>query len=89
MKWTITVSKSVEKFLKANSLTAEQLTEVITDAIYFLQGEDRNVDIKKLKGEWKGFYRIRQGNMRIIAEFDFENSAVFIEVVDWRGNVYK
>ena len=46
------------------------------------------IDIKKMKGEWKGFYRIRKGKWRIIAEFDFDNNSVFIENIDWRGNIY-
>lgn len=50
---------------------------------------ETSVDIKKLKGKWKGFYRVRSGRMRIIAEFNFENSIVFIEEIDWRGNAYK
>lgn len=89
MTWEIVISRSAEKFLKTNSLTAEQLDTIIADAVGFLRGETRAVDIKKLKGAWEGFYRIRKGKIRVIAEFDFENSAVFIEAIDWRGNVYK
>ena len=43
--------------------------------------EDRNF-------QKSGFYRIRRGKIRIIAEFRFEDSVVFIEVIDWRGNIY-
>ena len=62
---------------------------MIVQAIKFFQGIDTNIDIKKLKGQWKGFYRIRKGKIRIIAGFNFEYKAVFIERIDHRGNVYK
>jgi mRNA interferase RelE/StbE len=54
-----------------------------------LKGEDINVDIKKLKGKWEGFYRIRFGRLRIIVEFQFQDNRVYIERIDWRGNIYK
>jgi len=89
MSWKIETSKDAEKFLEKNELTIEEIKELVIKTIRYLQGEDTNVDIKKLKGKWKGFYRVRIGRIRIIAEFDFENSVVFIEEIDWRGNAYK
>lgn len=89
MSWRINTSKSSEKFLAKNKFTIDEVKELIGKTIRYFRGEDINVDLKKLKGEWKGFYRIRSGRIRIIAEFNFENSAVFIEEIDWRGNVYK
>lgn len=89
MSWRIDTSKSVEKFLAKNKLTIDEVYELVGKAIRYFQGGSINIDIKKLKGEWKGFYRIRSGRMRLIVEFDFENSVVFIEEMDWRGNVYK
>lgn len=88
MSWRIDTSKDVEKFLAKNKLTIESLTELLGRATRYFQGEDINVDIKKLKGKWTGFYRIRSGRIRIIAEFNFENPVIFIAAVDWRGNVY-
>jgi len=49
--------------------------------------KDINVDVKKLKGSWTGYYRIKKGKIRII--FDYKNKAVFIEKIDFRGDVYK
>lgn len=89
MKWGIEASRNAEKFLQKNQLTKTEAFELIKKAICYFQGEDINVDIKKLTGKWAGFYRIRRGKIRIIAEFNFENSFIFIEEIDWRGNVYK
>ena len=89
MSWRVDLSRDAEKFLGKNKLTVSEVREIVVKAIRYFQGEDININIKKLKGEWRGFYRVRTGRIRIIAEFDFENSVVFIEEIDWRGNAYK
>ncbi len=89
MTWRIDLSKNAEKFLIKNELTIDEVRKLVGKAIRYFQGEDININIKKLKGDWAGFYRIRTGRIRIIAEFNFENSVVFIEEIDWRGNAYK
>lgn len=48
-----------------------------------------NIDIRKLKGEWSGYYRIRKGKLRIIFTIEKENKIIFIERIDYRGEVYK
>lgn len=45
--------------------------------------------MKKLKGSWAGYYRIRKGKIRIIFDVDYKNKAVFIEKIDFRGDVYE
>jgi len=89
MRWRIEVSNNAEKFLLKNTLSKEKVFNLIRGAIRYFSGEDINVDIKKLGGKWFGFYRIRKGKVRIIVGFDFANSVVFIEEIDWRGNIYK
>jgi len=89
MNWRIDISKSTETFLDKNQFTREEVDDLIRKAIHYFQGERINIDIKKLKRKWAGFYRIRRGRIRIIAEFDFDSSVVFIEEIDWRGSVYK
>lgn len=89
MNWRIDFSSSSLKFLKQNNLEENFVVDKIKFAIQKFKGENININIKKLKGEWDGFYRIRFGRLRIIAEFQFEQNRVFIEEIDWRGNVYK
>jgi len=87
MEWDISFSKQALSFIKKNHLSEEVLT-LVKLAIGNFQGERVSVDVRKMKGEWKGFYRIRKGKYRIVASFDFDKSSVFVEVVDWRGNIY-
>ena len=66
----------------------DKIRNSITDFIRKISGAKINIDIKKLKGEWLGFYRIRKGKIRIILTMDAETKSIFIDAVDFRGNVY-
>ncbi|MEM9216339.1 MAG: type II toxin-antitoxin system RelE/ParE family toxin [Cyanobacteria bacterium P01_F01_bin.150] len=46
------------------------------------------LDIKKLKGELKGFSRIRVGKIRVIFQIREETDEIFIYDVNFRGNIY-
>jgi mRNA interferase RelE/StbE len=46
-------------------------------------------NIKQLSGELQGSYRLRIGNMRIIYSIDDTAQIVYIEVIGFRGDVYK
>lgn len=90
MIFNLNFSKQAEKFLKTTKdVSKEEIFVIISKAVKKFRGENINIDIKKLRGEWFGFFRIRVGKIRIIAEFDFDNQSVFIEVIDTRGNAYK
>lgn len=89
MTLNLNFSKQAEKFLKIGNISKEEIFELIIKALKKFRGENVNINIKKLRGEWMGFFRIRIGKIRIIAEFDFDNQSVFVEVIDMRGNVYK
>jgi mRNA interferase RelE/StbE len=89
MKWQISFSKNSLRFLRFNHLEEIFVIDKIKIALRKFIGEDINIDIKKLKGKWEEFYRIRDGKLRIIVEFKFEDYYVYIEEIDWRGNMYK
>ena len=89
MSWHIDFSSSSLKFLKQNNLEENFVINEIKFVLRKFKGEDININIKKLSGKWEGFYRIRSGRLRIIAEFQFRTNRVYIEEIDWRGNVYK
>jgi len=43
-------------------------------------------DVKKLKGSM--FYRLRVGNMRVVFEIDHLEKMIFIQTIDYRGDIY-
>ena len=47
------------------------------------------LDIKKMKGNWKGFYRLRVGKNRVIFTVDFNSKEITIFAIGSRGDIYK
>jgi mRNA interferase RelE/StbE len=92
MKIQIDYSKQATKFLLKNQNTvSENLIEAnIVKAIKkILKIEASSIDLKKLKGNLKGFYRIRIGKVRVIFSISAKKLIiVFIRIIDVRGNVY-
>jgi len=88
MRWHIELSRHASTFITVNHISKEHVFSLIADAIRNFQGEIISFDIRKMKGGWEGFYRIRKGKWRAIVEFDFNKHSVFIEDIDWRGNIY-
>ncbi len=54
-----------------------------------MKGGNVNIDLKKLSGEWEGYYRLRKGRLRIIFEIDKTDQVLFVDRIDFRGDVYK
>jgi len=88
MKWEIGFSAQAQKFIKRENLHPEIISE-FTKLLNKMRGESVSIDIKKLKGDWQGFYRIRKGEIRIIFELDFQEHMIIVSRVDYRGNAYR
>jgi len=67
MKWTIHYSKEAKKFIEEHNI-AYEIREELKNFLRKLKGENVNIDIRKLKGNWEGYYRLRKGKLRIIFE---------------------
>ncbi len=89
MTWHVDFSTDSLKFLKKNNLDETFVIDKVKLAVRKFSGEDININIKRLSGKWQGFYRIRSGKVRIIADFKFDSWQAYVEVIDWRGSVYK
>ncbi|WP_022853032.1 type II toxin-antitoxin system RelE family toxin [Thermodesulfatator atlanticus] len=80
--WKFKYRKQAFIFLKENNL----LEKIRDKLIEFLKGE--RVDVKRLKGEWKGFLRLRIGRVRVIFKLDSENKVIEIYKAGFRGKIY-
>jgi mRNA interferase RelE/StbE len=89
MKWKIEISKASQKFIKKNNIHDADIILYLRKAIHRLQGKEEKVDIKKMRGEWKDYFRLRVGKIRIIFKIDFEHRKIFVDRIDFRGDVYK
>lgn len=47
------------------------------------------LDIKKMRGEWEGFYRLRVGKIRVIFTVSLDSVDLEIYTIGARGDVYK
>ena len=45
--------------------------------------------VKPMHGEWKGFYRVRHGDLRVIYTLDKEKDWLVVAHIGPRGDVYK
>jgi mRNA interferase RelE/StbE len=88
MTWRIDYSKDANKFIQKNKLQADVSAE-LKKFLLRLKGVDVNINLKKLAGDWEGYYRLRKGEVRIIFSINKLEKALYVEKVDLRGKVYK
>ena len=89
-EFKVKIRKNSKKFLdRLSSKDRERIISKIRDFRSWLTGENVTVDVKKLKGKWKGFYRIRTGKIRILLKVYPEDRLIEIYDIDYRGDVYK
>jgi len=92
MNVEIRYSKASMKFLQkhVHLLTLDETEQLLIMAIKnIFQHARANVDVKPLRGEWQGYYRVRKGKMRIIfSAQQTETLCVTVHAIDFRGNVY-
>ena len=89
MNFRIVYSKDADKFIEKNPKIKYGIVSEIRKIIQKHNGATVSVNIKNLEGRWKGFSRLRKGKVRIIFRLDLENGYIFIDDIDFRGDVYK
>jgi mRNA interferase RelE/StbE len=87
-KWRIDYSRDAEKFIKTHGIL-EEVGEELKKFLIKIRGGNVNVDLKKLVGDWEGYYRLRKGKLRVIFAMDKNKRILFVERIDFRGDVYK
>lgn len=93
MNIAIDYSRASLKFLKtkAKEIDFTDVEALLVSALkVLLRKEEQTIDIKKLKGHFQGYYRVRKGKIRIIFSFK-QDQQIYVQVhaIDYRGNVYK
>jgi mRNA-degrading endonuclease RelE of RelBE toxin-antitoxin system len=88
MKWRIDYSRDADRFVEKQNIRIE-IREELKKFLMKIKGENVNIDLKKLSGEWEGYYRLRKGKLRIIFEPSKTDKVLFVERIDFRGDVYK
>jgi mRNA interferase RelE/StbE len=93
MNLEIVYSKNADRFLSenANRITESEVDDLIVRAVKkILKIEEAAIDIKALRGEYRGYFRIRKGKIRIVFSLKRNEIPVaFIRAIDFRKDVYK
>jgi len=87
--WKIDITKQADKFIEKENIKEEKILSLIQSFINYSKGLDENVDVKKMKGKWKGYHRIKIGKVRIILKVGFKERQILVDRIDHRGRVYK
>ncbi len=88
MKWRTEYSRDADKFIEKQNIRVE-VTGELKKFLIKMQGGNVNLNLKKLTGDWAGYFRLRKGKLRVIFEINKIEKNLFIEKVDFRGDVYK
>jgi mRNA interferase RelE/StbE len=82
------------KFLeKANLEDSTRIREKLNELLTFIEEQGiipfMELEIKNMRGNWEGFYRLRIGKLRIVFRVDFDSDEIEIYTIGSRGDVYK
>ncbi len=91
---TLKFRKSAIKFLQsADSETTANIREKLNQLVSSVENQSiipfNDLDIKKMKGNWEGYYRLRIGKIRVIFIVDLTSGDIEIYNIGFRGDVYK
>ncbi|MDR4498961.1 MAG: type II toxin-antitoxin system RelE/ParE family toxin [Candidatus Scalindua sp.] len=88
--WRYEFSKeSIKALEKLDLKTANLVKSKIKNLGSWLGNRDNlHADVKKLKGKWEGFYRLRMGKIRVLISFETSKELIKIHDIGFRGNVY-
>jgi len=87
--WKIELSKQADKFTERGDITDDEIFSLMRKFINYSKGLDENIDVKKMKGKWKGYHRIRIDRIRILTKVNFKQRTILIDRIDYRGSVYR
>jgi len=70
-------------------ISDERMMSLLQRFISYCSGKRENVDVKKMRGKWEGYHRVRIGKIRIILKADVEARTIVVDRMDFRGGIYK
>ncbi len=91
MDWKIIFSKSAVRDIDIlEPSDKEKISRILSKLLRFLElGKLPRLDIKKMRGKWRGFLRLRTGDLRIIFRLMKEEKLIFVVRVGKRKKVYR
>ena len=86
--------KNAVKFLaKADPGDIARIQEKLSQLLLLVEAKGiipfTELDIKKMKGDWEGFYRLRIGKVRLLFTIDAASGDIEVHTIGSRGDIYK
>ena len=93
MEWKLRIHRKALKFFEELSEDRKELVrkrlEELLEALEHGVLPYRRLDIRKLRGEWRDFLRMRVGEIRVIFLIDFDAKTVYVYHMHYRSKAYK
>lgn len=86
MSWRVEFSKTGERDFAV--LDRSQRREIIKRLEWLVANFEQATPLP-LHAEWRGFFKLRLGDWRIIYRFDQPKSLITVHVIDHRSKIYK
>ncbi|MCP5103738.1 MAG: type II toxin-antitoxin system RelE/ParE family toxin [bacterium] len=88
--WEIKINKTAKKYLdKMEPRKKENLLQQIRELKNWVENKEQSLlDIKALKGQWQGKFRLRGGGIRTIFEIITLEKQIKILYIGPRGDIY-
>lgn len=84
--WRLEFQKSAEHDLVSLDV---QIRRRIIDKLSWLLDNFDDITPLPLGGSWKGFFKLRVGNWRVVYSVNFSKKLIFVQYIDLRDKVYK
>jgi len=92
MEWSAKIHRKALKYLQTLPLRERRRVEEKIEEL--LQSLNRGtipytrLDIKRLRGEWEGFFRLRIGDIRVIFRINIDRKEILIYNIHHRSKAY-
>lgn len=87
MKYKVVVHNRAIRYL--NKLPEFQRERIKQSLKELENGIAETPNVRPMAGDWKGYYRMRLGNIRIIFWIDHPARMIYVDHIGSRGDVYK
>lgn len=86
LKWALDFTLEAENDL---ARLDRKLQKRIIDKLSWLQVNFDKISPSALDAEWRGFFKLRVGEWRIIYEVNWNKKLIIVRVIDRRDKIYK
>lgn len=86
MDWSVGFTKIGERDLQALD---RPMRQAVIEGLEKLAGRFEGVAPAPLHGEWKGFFKLRVGDWRIMYTFGHLQKRIIVHIIDHRSKIYK